>query len=72
MPHHQQKVNEKRYTTTGITPHRRSLPATGRLLSNTAPSFIGEMPSTCPPLTTLQTHTTMQTSDGMNYLKINP
>lgn len=31
MPHHQQKVNEKRYTTTGITPHRRSLPATGRL-----------------------------------------
>ena len=31
MPHHQQKVNEKRYTTTGITPHRRSLPATDRL-----------------------------------------
>ena len=31
MPHHQQKVNEKRYTTTDITPHRRSLPATDRL-----------------------------------------
>ena len=31
MPRHQQKVNEKRYTTTGITLHRRSLPATDRL-----------------------------------------
>ena len=31
MPRHQQKGNEKRYTTTDITPHRRSLPATDRL-----------------------------------------
>ena len=31
MPRHQQKGYEKRYTTTDITPHRRSLPATDRL-----------------------------------------
>ena len=31
MPRHQQIGNEKRYTTTDITPHRRSLPATDRL-----------------------------------------
>ena len=31
MPRHQQKGNEKRYTTPDITHHRRSLPATDRL-----------------------------------------